>query len=135
MEYQKASSRHKVLSLMDMSSAFFVLGLGVSRSILVFLIELIYKRINDHYFQEKNTHHPALLLPPTVVQESDDKKVAKPEIELISSASHPSEPAKEQLDNKSNIPIQQQITVMAIVTSNRKVTTDFDNIIVSNNDD
>ena len=55
MEYQKASSRHKALSLVDMSSAFVVLGLGISLSILVFLIELVYKRINDHYFTTAST--------------------------------------------------------------------------------
>jgi len=53
MENQKATSRQKVLSLVDMSSAFVVLGLGVSLSILVFIIELIYKRINDHYFEHR----------------------------------------------------------------------------------
>ena len=50
MENQKVSSGQKPLSLVDMSSAFVVLVLGVSLSILVFLIELIFKRIKDHYF-------------------------------------------------------------------------------------
>ncbi len=50
MENQGASARQKALSLVDMSSAFVILGLGISLSILVFLIELVYKRINDHYF-------------------------------------------------------------------------------------
>ena len=54
MENQKATTRQKVLSLVDMSSAFVVLGIGVSLSILVFLIELIYKRINDHYFEQRD---------------------------------------------------------------------------------
>ena len=33
----------------DMSSACVLFGLGISLSILVFLLELIYKRIKDHY--------------------------------------------------------------------------------------
>ena len=53
MKNQQASAHVKPLSLVDMSSAFVVLGLGTSLAVLVFLIELIYKRINDHYF----THH------------------------------------------------------------------------------
>ena len=49
MENQKGSARAKPLTLVDMSSGFVVLGLGVSLSILVFLIELIYKRMKDYY--------------------------------------------------------------------------------------
>ena len=52
MENQQESAHVKPLSLVDMSSAFVVLGLGISLSILVFLIELIYKRIKDHYFTD-----------------------------------------------------------------------------------
>ena len=52
IENQQASSRLKALSLVDMSSAFVVFGLGISLSILVFLIELIYKRVKGHYFTE-----------------------------------------------------------------------------------
>jgi len=50
MEHQRSSARHKPLSLIDMSSAFVVLGLGTSLAALIFLIELVYKRINDKYF-------------------------------------------------------------------------------------
>ena len=50
MENQLAEANIKPLSLVDMSCAFVILGLGISLSLLVFLIELIYKRINDHYF-------------------------------------------------------------------------------------
>ena len=50
MENQQADARQKALSLVDMSSAFVVLGLGLSLAILVFLLELVYKCINDHYF-------------------------------------------------------------------------------------
>ncbi len=61
MENQKASSRHKALSLVDMSSAFVVLGLGISLSILVFLIELVYERINDHYFTIIDRVRPVMI--------------------------------------------------------------------------
>ena len=61
MENQKASSRQKALSLVDLSSAFVVLGLGISLSILVFLIELIYKRIKDHYFTPKDHVRPTVI--------------------------------------------------------------------------
>ena len=52
-----ASSRQKALSLADMASAFVVLGLGVSLAVLVYLFELIYKRINDHFFPEDKTNN------------------------------------------------------------------------------
>ena len=52
MKNQKALSHQKPLSLVDMSSAFVVLGLGISLSILIFLLELIFKRIKDHYFTD-----------------------------------------------------------------------------------
>ena len=49
MENQAAAARIKPLSLVDMSCAFVILGFGVSLAVLVFLCELIYKRIKDHY--------------------------------------------------------------------------------------
>ena len=49
IENQKASARQKSLSLLDMASAFIALLLGISLSLFVFLIELIYKRIKDHH--------------------------------------------------------------------------------------
>ena len=49
MENQRSDAGQKSLSLVDMASAFVILGLGISLSILVFLIELIYKRIKTHY--------------------------------------------------------------------------------------
>lgn len=53
MKNQKASSHQKPLSLVDMSSAFVLLALiGISLSILIFLLELIFKRIKDHYFTD-----------------------------------------------------------------------------------
>ena len=53
MENSRTSTRQKPLTLTDMSSAFVLLGLGLSLAVLVFLIELIYKRINDQYFNDK----------------------------------------------------------------------------------
>ena len=50
IENQVASARAKRLTLVDMSSAFVVLGLGISLSILIFLLELVYKRIQYHFF-------------------------------------------------------------------------------------
>ena len=40
-----------------MSSAFVIFGLGISLAVLVFLLELIYKRCKDHYF-DHNTVTP-----------------------------------------------------------------------------
>ena len=48
MENQKKSAHQKSLSLLDLSSAFVVFGLGVCLSILAFLVELIFKRISHH---------------------------------------------------------------------------------------
>lgn len=50
MENQQASAEQKSLTLLNMSSAFLIFGLGVTVATLVFLIELTYKRIQDHYF-------------------------------------------------------------------------------------
>ena len=52
MENQGASARIEALSLVDMSSAFVVFALGVSLSILVFLLELIYKCTANHCFAD-----------------------------------------------------------------------------------
>jgi hypothetical protein len=48
---QKRSAHAKNLALVDMSSAFVVLGLGISVSFLLFITEVIYKRIQNHYFR------------------------------------------------------------------------------------
>jgi hypothetical protein len=50
MENQQASAHQKALKLADMSSAFVVFGLGISFAILVFLVELIYKRITGRRY-------------------------------------------------------------------------------------
>ena len=54
MKNQQTSARQKALTLVDMSSAFIVYGLGFSLAVLAFLIELIYKRIKDHYFDNQH---------------------------------------------------------------------------------
>ena len=54
LENQKGSARQKSLNLYDMSTAFVILGLGISLAVLVFLLELIYKRIMDHYYIQRN---------------------------------------------------------------------------------
>ena len=61
MNNQKGSARARRVSLVDMSSAFFVLGLGISFAILVILLELIIKRMKNLYFTnndlQKNEEH------------------------------------------------------------------------------
>ena len=66
MKNQDASARIKPLSLVDMSSAFVLLGLGLSLAVLVFLIELTYKRIKDHYFKNKGANE--IKAPTTVIR-------------------------------------------------------------------
>ena len=66
MKNQDASARIEPLSLVDMSSAFVLLGLGLSLAVLVFLIELTYKRIKDHYFKNKGTNE--IKAPTTVIR-------------------------------------------------------------------
>ena len=52
MENQGASARIEALSLVDMSSAFVVFALGISLSVFVFLLELIYKCTVNHCFAD-----------------------------------------------------------------------------------
>jgi len=55
MENQKGSVRVKPLSLTDLSSAFVVLGLGISLAFLVFLIErIIHVAKTNSQFRHKN---------------------------------------------------------------------------------
>ena len=49
MENQNTQAGHKALALLDMSFAFVILGIGLSLSILVFLLEIIYKRIQTRF--------------------------------------------------------------------------------------
>lgn len=48
IENFKKSAHQKSLSLVDLSSAFVVFSVGTSLSILVFLVELIFKRVHYH---------------------------------------------------------------------------------------
>ena len=48
MENQKTSSRQKALSLIDLSNAFVLYGVGVGLAVLVFLVELLFNRIRQH---------------------------------------------------------------------------------------
>ena len=48
IENQQASDHVRPLSLVDMSSAFVVLGFEIS-FVLLFLIEVVSRRIRDHY--------------------------------------------------------------------------------------
>ena len=52
MDNQQASAQQKSLTLLNMSSAFLIFALGTSIATLVFIIELISKRIQDHYFTD-----------------------------------------------------------------------------------
>ena len=54
MENQIANTQAKPLSLVDMTSAFVVLGLGISLSSLVFSLELIYKLVVARISCQKN---------------------------------------------------------------------------------
>ena len=75
MENQQASAHVKPLSLVDMSSAFVVLGLGISLSIFVFLVELIYKRIKNHYFTDEQ-------VVPSETKQSERQEVITVPVEL-----------------------------------------------------
>ena len=65
MANQQASARIRPLSLLELSPAFVLLGLGISLAVLVFLLELIYKRINDHYFSNTGTVHKIIIKAPS----------------------------------------------------------------------
>ena len=61
MENQQPDTRARPLNLMDMASSFIILGIGISLSTLVFLIELVYERINDHYFTIIDRVRPVMI--------------------------------------------------------------------------
>ena len=46
VENQHVGARQKSLSLVDMSSAFVIFGLGMSLSILVFFLEIVYGKMS-----------------------------------------------------------------------------------------
>jgi len=54
MENQIPNTQAKPLSLVDMTSAFVVLGLGISLSSLVFSLELIYELVVARISSQKN---------------------------------------------------------------------------------
>jgi len=70
MNNQKGSARARRVSLVDMSSAFFVLGLGISFAILVILLELIIKRMKNLYFTNND------------LQKNEEYFLTKEEIEI-----------------------------------------------------
>ena len=78
MENQKGAARIKPLSLVDMSSAFILFGLGISLSILVFLLELIYKRIHNHYFAVDHDKVVKVVKANIVVKPTDTKQGQRP---------------------------------------------------------
>ena len=45
MENQQPDTRAKSLTLVDMTSAFIILGLGLSLATFVYLLELIYQKL------------------------------------------------------------------------------------------
>ena len=49
MENQQPDTRARPLNLMDMASSFIILGIGISLSTLLFLIELVFKQIQNHF--------------------------------------------------------------------------------------
>ena len=105
MENQKGTAHIKPLSLTDMSSAFVILGLGISLSILVFLIELVYKRIKAHYFDDDQIRPVA---PPR-----QNSPVNRPAIrEIIPAVPVPSQNQQppqirvpNRVNNRNNLPI------------------------------
>ena len=87
MKNQKGSARAKSLALVDMSSAFVVLGLGISLSLLVFITEVISKRIQNHYFHHQCEDHNRQ----KVIQQPNDKQMkseSKPSVEATSITRH-----------------------------------------------
>ena len=76
MNNKKGSARQKALSLVDMSSSFVVFGLGVSLSVFVFLLELIYKRIKDHCLDTDDGIKPVQQKPTAVVKTDGGSAVA-----------------------------------------------------------
>lgn len=50
-DYKKNAAKQRVLTLVDLSSAFVVLALGCGVSLLVFLLEIWYRKISTHYLR------------------------------------------------------------------------------------
>ena len=94
MKNQKASSHQKPLSLVDVSSAFVVLALGISLSILVFLLELIFKRINDHYFADNHKQVNTIPARPLEFKRRQQKRFVPKSNNRVSTKKIQSAPAK-----------------------------------------
>jgi len=90
MENQQATAQQKSLTLLNMSSAFLIFGLGITMATLVFLIELIYKRFQDHYFIIDNKIYPCKVQdrdqskPDTDEKDQTDKNESSTEDQSIS---------------------------------------------------
>ena len=94
MKNQQASAHVKALSLTDMSSAFVILGLGLSAAVLVFLIELIYKRINDHYFTVQGVPTTVIRHPIVQTNKTDtNNKPPNPALQAPKTAAQSIQPA------------------------------------------
>ena len=74
MENQQATAQQKSLTLLNMSSAFLIFGLGITMATLVFLIELIYKRFQDNYFIFDNKIYPRKVQDRNQSKSDDDEK-------------------------------------------------------------
>ena len=85
MENQRGSARAKRLSLVDLSSAFVLLGLGTSLAVLVFLFELIFKRIIKDFNlfkNEKSRHQPQSIIKAVVLTTNVFTKTALEVIDI-----------------------------------------------------
>ncbi len=49
-DYKKNAAKQRVLTLVDLSSAFVVLALGYGVSLLVFLLEIVTAKISFYYY-------------------------------------------------------------------------------------
>jgi len=72
MENQLPSTHAKPLSLVDMTSAFVVLCLGISFSIVVFLLELIYKRVTSRIDRQKRNNKSQFSVLPAAKKETNE---------------------------------------------------------------
>lgn len=76
MKNQLPDARARPLTLNDMLSAFILLGLGISLAILVYLLELIYKRINDHFFAVHINNKPIQTRPLRTLNGQEKKSLS-----------------------------------------------------------
>ena len=120
MKNQQASAHVKALSLTDMSSAFVLLGLGLSLAVLVFLIELIYKRIKDNYFTVQGVPTTVIRHPIVQTNKTDtNNKPPNPALQAPKTAAqsiHPGPPAGVQNTEKppKTNPVSAPIAVQTV---------------------